>query len=158
MCRLVYIVESRGPYNGRPGTESETYSAGDVVAVEEDGTFLGTEVEPATVTTGNISVIEVPGVRAHRMRYLMREYQDALEPQRLVMLRPGHPDGDSYERNILRKRQYGIDRNLLAIRHQTNFRRGRSISDTEANIESAVRDYARPGSPPVDRGTIDRNL
>ncbi len=156
MCRIIYIVESRGPSG--TGSEAETYNSGDVVAVEEDGTFLGRQVEPATATSGNISVIEVPGVLARRMRYLLLEHQDSLVPMRLVQLQPGHPDGDYYERNILRRRAYGIDKDLLPNRHKNSFKLGRGISDTEKVIEEAVRDYTKVGNPPVDRGALPRTV
>ena len=150
MCRIVYIVE------GRPLGGQETYNAGDVVTVEDDGTFLGREVEPATSTGGNLGVIEVPGAPASQMRYLMRVHQDTLAPLRVAVARPGHPEGDRYERNIIRKRQYGIDRRRVAASQRANWRPGRVITDTKANIENAVRDHTRPGNPPVDPTTIPR--
>lgn len=130
MCRLVYIVDDRGP-------GPTAYKSGDVVAVHDDGFFLGTSVEPATATDGNLSVIELPGVSTARMEYLIALDDDPFIPIVTVLLK----DGEAVdERNTTNIRRWHLDRGLFTAAEQAMWRLGRAMSTTEAVLESRVRD------------------
>ena len=134
------------------------YKRGDVCFIMPDGKELGRDVDPATAPSSSpYVVLRLPNNRStrRRLRYLLRIHIDPLVPF-IITPRPGHPDGDNIQDNIIGHRRFHFDPQRLPSNRRGRWRAQRRIDlADEAEFEFAIRDREN-NDQPVDRTRLRR--